>query len=518
MAVNNSRGVVELDEGFEAFAKEHVEKLLARLQSNLDISKKITEYASPDELTAAIDFDPPKVAGKTYAELGGLVDQVLLHAVRTGHPRYYNQLWSESDPMAVLGEWLSTTLNCTMYTYEVAGMFLLMERAVLKRMREKIGWEDGAGDGMLCPGGSICNMQALSFARHNKFPDMKKTGMFGSARCVIFCSAESHYSILKGAFTCGFGTDNVISVACDETGAMDPKAFEAAVEEHVALGHIPLMVQATAGTTVRGMYDPLNPIADVCEKHGIWLHVDGAWGGSVLLSDKYRHLMDGAARADSITWDGHKMLGTPQQCACLLLKSTKGLPASCNGVKAAYLFQPDKPYAELDTGDNHIQCGRRNDVLKFWLAWQSLADTGYAKRVDVLLDLARYMAGAIEKRAADGFVLTSQPACSNVCFFHIPEFLRTDPIAVEVLKGNVDILKTEAAAEFVLKCKKVPPAVKAAMCSEGTMMCGFQPDHGLPNHWRFIITNPRTTEAMLDDALNIIARLGDASAEVVLKV
>merc|ERR1712086_1072044 len=113
---------------------------------------------------------------------------------------------------------------------------------------------------------------------------------------------------------------------------------------------------------------------------------------------------------------------------------------------------------------------------------------------------------------ADGFVLASKPACSNVCFFHIPEFLRADPIAVEMLKGNVDILKTEAAAEFVLKCKKIPPAVKAAMCGEGSMMCGFQPDHGLPNHWRFIITNPRTTEAGRKSSLATNNLLEDTDA------
>ena len=163
---------------------------------------------------------------------------------------------------------------------------------------------------------------------------------------------------MKGAFTCGFGTDNVVSVACDENGAMDPAAFEAAVEEHVALGHIPLMVQATAGTTVRGMYDPLNPLADICEKHGIWLHVDGAWGGSVLLSDKYRYLMDGATRADSITWDGHKMLGTPQQCACLLLKDSKGLPASCNGVKVSHF----EIYIN-ESAHTFVNC---LDVLSIW--------------------------------------------------------------------------------------------------------------------------------------------------------
>ena len=120
----------------------------------------------------------------------------------------------------------------------------------------------------------------------------------------------------------------------------------------------------------------------------------------------------------------------------------------------------------LNTSVSLLSPAQTNDYRQ---AWQALGDVGYAKRVDTLLDLARYMADQIEKRAADGFVLTVQPACSNVCFFHIPEFLRSDPIAVEMLKtGNPDILKTDAAAGFVEKCKKVPPQVKMKMMEEGT--------------------------------------------------
>jgi glutamate/tyrosine decarboxylase-like PLP-dependent enzyme len=104
---------------------------------------------------------------------------------------------------------------------------------------------------------------------------------------------------------------------------------------------------------VRGAYDPFNPIADICEKNDMWMHVDGAWGGCTVMSEKYKGLAAGMERADSITFDAHKMLGAPQQCAFLLLKSKDGLPASCNGLKAAYLFQPDKPYVTT-TRHKHV--------------------------------------------------------------------------------------------------------------------------------------------------------------------
>ncbi len=131
------------------------------------------------------------------------------------------------------------------------------------------------------------------------------------------------------------------------------------------------MVVATAGTTVYGAFDPINDIADVCVAHGLWLHVDAAWGGGVLVSRRHRHLMDGVERSDSLTWNPHKLLGAPQQCSVFLTKH-EGLLQAAHSAQASYLFQPDKFYdVSYDTGDKTFQCGRKVDVFKFWLMWKA---------------------------------------------------------------------------------------------------------------------------------------------------
>lgn len=171
------------------------------------------------------------------------------------------------------GEWLTATANTNMFTYEIAPVFILMENVVLTKMREIIGWN--CGDSILAPGGSISNLYAFLAARHKMFPNYKEHG----AKClpgelVMFTSDQSHYSVKSCASVGGLGTDNCIMIQSDEQGRMIPSALEREIVKHKGLGHIPFFVTATAGTTVLGAFDPISEIADICDKYGLWLHID----------------------------------------------------------------------------------------------------------------------------------------------------------------------------------------------------------------------------------------------------
>lgn len=171
------------------------------------------------------------------------------------------------------GEWLTATANTNMFTYEIAPVFILMETVVLTKMREIIGWN--GGDSILAPGGSISNLYAFLAARHRMFPNYKEHG----AKClpgelVMFTSCQSHYSVKSCAAVSGLGTDNCIIINSDEAGRMIASELEKAIVERKAIGQIPFFVSATAGTTVLGAFDPLQDIADICQKYGLWFHVD----------------------------------------------------------------------------------------------------------------------------------------------------------------------------------------------------------------------------------------------------
>ena len=150
----------------------------------------------------------------------------------------------------------------------------------------------------------------------------------------------------------GLGLDNCREVPVDHRGRMDPVSLRKIIGEDKAKGFLPFFVNCTAGTTVVGAFDPINAIADICEEHGIWLHVDAAWGGGLLMSKTHRQArFSGVERANSLTWNPHKLMGTLLQCSTFHLKE-KGILADCNTMAARYLFQQDKHYdVSYDTGD-----------------------------------------------------------------------------------------------------------------------------------------------------------------------
>ncbi|KAK5239249.1 Glutamate decarboxylase 2, partial [Exophiala xenobiotica] len=175
-------------------------------------------------------------------------------------------------------------------------------------------------------GGSASNLSSIVIARNTLFPETKRLGNHAGGReLVMFTSEHGHYSIEKAAQQCGFGSESVVSVPVDPvTGDMDPKALDVLINREKQRGKTPFYVNATAGTTVLGSFDPFMAISEVARRHGLWMHIDGAWGGSFVFSDTLRErALRGCELADSIAINPHKMLGVPVTCSFLLLKDLR---------------------------------------------------------------------------------------------------------------------------------------------------------------------------------------------------
>lgn len=334
-------------------------------------SEKVCEWKEPEELKQLLDLELQS-QGESREQILERCRTVIHYSVKTGHPRFFNQLFSGLDPHALAGRIITESLNTSQYTYEIAPVFVLMEEEVLKKLRALVGWN--SGDGVFCPGGSISNMYAMNLARFQRYPDCKQRGLRALPPLALFTSKECHYSITKGAAFLGLGTDSVRVVKADERGRMIPEDLERQIILAEAEGSVPFLVSATSGTTVLGAFDPLDAIADVCQRHGLWFHVDN------------------------------------------LLKR-------CHGSQASYLFQQDKFYdVALDTGDKVVQCGRRVDCLKLWLMWKAQGGQGLERRIDQAFALTRYLVKEIKKR--EGFELVMEPEFVNVCFWFVPPSLR----------------------------------------------------------------------------------------------
>ncbi|KAL8561919.1 hypothetical protein ACOMHN_046709 [Nucella lapillus] len=459
------------------------------VKDGTDVHSKVVEFKHPEELGQILDLGLTD-SSTDNDQLLDLCRQIIRYSVKTGHPRFFNQLYGGLDPYGLAGAWLTDALNTSAYTFEVAPVLTLMEKEVVEQMLKLIGFPHG--DGVFCPGGSMSNMNAINVARHRTFPQVKRTGMTGLPPVCILTSEKGHYSILKGAALLGLGTDSVVKVKTDALGRMCPRALDHALIEVKAQGRVPIMVNATAGSTVLGSYDPLAEVAEVCEKHGgVWLHVDGAWGGAVLLSQHLRHKMKGIERCDSMTWNPHKLMGTPLQCSIFFTRH-KGLLEECHSARAGYLFQQDKFYdVSYDTGDKSLQCGRKVDVLKLWLMWKAKGTQQFARDIEHAFHCAHHLVKKL--KCTEGFRLVlDEPECTNVCFWFIPPSLRNQP-------------ETD---QWWAKIAKVAPQIKQRMVEAGTLLIGYQPDGDRVNFFRMVVSNTSATFQDMDFVVSEIARLG----------
>ncbi len=362
---------------------------------------------SPEELVAAIDLLIPD-RGKTDEELFALARQVVLNSPRTASRAFFNLLFSGRVAAALAGDILAAALNNTIHTFKGAGLQVLIEQVVVDELCRQAGFP--SGEGILTPGGSLSNLVAMAVARNEALADVRDDGHWTN-RLTAYTSDQGHYSIVKNAGILGIGRNLVRHVTSDQMGRIRPDQLEELIRQDLKTGLQPFFVNATAGTTVLGAYDSIPPLHDLCRHYGIWLHVDAAFGGSALLSSRHRELLTGCEQADSLTWDLHKMMGVPVSASAILMRK-KGLLAENFAEPAGYLFQSEDD--AFNPGLRSIQCGRRNDALKCWMALQSLGRDGYERRVDKQFELARQAADAVTRRPELELIL--EPQSINVCF------------------------------------------------------------------------------------------------------
>jgi glutamate/tyrosine decarboxylase-like PLP-dependent enzyme len=246
---------------------------------------------------------------------------------------------------------------------------------------------------------------------------MKSSGFRNSADLIAFISEEAHYSFEKSANVLGIGSQNVRKIKTDIAGRMIPEELELANEESLRQGKRPFFVGATVGTTVKGAFDPLEKIARIAKQHGLWFHVDGSFGGSVILSPRHCALLEGLGKADSFVWNAHKLMGLPLICSILLLRE-KGHLLNTNSVTGTdYIFH-DEAFGSHDLGPMSFQCGRRVDVLKLWLSWKFYGDKGFAERIDRFFELAAFAEDIVDRMPS--LELMAPRSSVNICFRYLP--------------------------------------------------------------------------------------------------
>ncbi|KAL2015815.1 hypothetical protein VTK56DRAFT_4731 [Thermocarpiscus australiensis] len=401
----------------------------------------------PEDLARELSLCLPKGEGRGEEGLLETIKDVLKYSVNTWDQGFLDKLYASTNPVGVVSELLLSVLNTNVHVYQVSPALSVIEKHTAKTLAALFGFTGPRAGGVTCQGGSSSNLTSIVIARNALYPECKTQGN----NCVpgpfvLFTSAHGHYSVEKAAVTCGLGSAAVWTVPVDKAGRMVPSALRDLVIRAKSEGKTPLYVNATAGTTVLGSFDPFEEIAAVCREFNLWMHIDASWGGPAIFSAAHRHKLAGSHLAHSLTVNPHKMMSVPVTCSFLLGPDTAVFHRA-NTLPAGYLFHassgdsepprqqtngsapppadPDAAAAAApeveevwDLADLTLQCGRRADSLKLALSWVYHGAAGFARQVDGAFAAAAYLADLLARR--EEFVLVSEnpPPCLQVCFYY----------------------------------------------------------------------------------------------------
>lgn len=377
--------------------------ILFEEEKNNPVAKPIATLALFNKIDLSLTSE-----GLIDEDLKKVLKSIIKSTPKTASTSFFNQLFGGRIGKAALGDLLAVMLNNSMYTYKVAGPQVGIEKEIIKNICKLANYPKNS-NGTLAPGGSMTNMMAVIMARDCTSPKIRTEGI--SQKMTLYTSEASHYSITKNAALIGVGKDNVRFVETDGKGKMQAAHLDTLIMEDIANGYHPFFVNATAGTTVLGAFDDLKSISDVCKKHELWLHVDGAYCGAVIFSERYKYLVSGLEFSDSFSVNAHKMLGTPLGCSIIITKHNAQLHQSFSN-EADYLYQTDGD--DFNLGKTSLQCGRRNDGLKLWTLWKSIGTKGLERIVDKQFKLAKVARDYINSNP--DYTLYSFEDSISICF------------------------------------------------------------------------------------------------------
>lgn len=345
-----------------------------------------------------------------------VLDEVCREMVEKGFhvpaANYFGLMNPTPTYMGVLAEALVAALNPQLATLARSQLASKIELETVRWIGERVGWP-GEFNGTFTSGGNEANFSGLALALAARFPNWVEEGVAAiGGRPVVYASAEAHHSLDKSAGLLGIGRKALRRIAVNEDLQLDPQKLESTIAGDFAAGARPFCVVATAGTTNSGTVDDLTAISDICRRHDLWLHVDGAYGAAAIFSDQYRDLVRGIERADSLTIDPHKWLAMP---------FAAGLVLTCHPEMLERAFSVAAPYMPKAAGarlpDNSrisTQWTRRMNSLKLWLTLRVHGRKAYGELIDHQLELSRGFAAWV--RRAEHFELAAPQILPIVAF------------------------------------------------------------------------------------------------------
>jgi aromatic-L-amino-acid/L-tryptophan decarboxylase len=376
----------------------------------------VLSRSAPGTVAAALPASAPS-GGVPFDDLFGEFEQAMVPGLtHWNSPTFFAYFSISARGPGILADFLSSALNQQAMLWRTSPAATEVEAVVLGWLRQLLGLP-ASFEGVIYDTASISTLHALAAARGAALPAVRSEGLAASGRAVrVYCSQHAHSSVDKAVILLGLGHRALVKIPCDAEFRLRPAELARAIDADLAAGHLPLAVVATAGTTSTTSVDPLGEIAELCERRGLWLHIDAAYGGAAALVPGHEWVLAGAERADSLVVNPHKWLFTPFDLSAFYCRRM-------DVVRAAFSLVPEylttsEPAQVRNLMDTGIQLGRRFRALKLWAILRYFGSEGIRARLAEHIRLARLFAGWVD---ADGdFERVAPVPMSVVCFRWTP--------------------------------------------------------------------------------------------------
>jgi glutamate/tyrosine decarboxylase-like PLP-dependent enzyme len=408
--------------------------------------RRIAPGASGSAARAALALDVPDDPMPDDALFEHLRALTFDWAAYCGHPRFMAYITGAGTVPGAAADLLAAGLNMNLGGWRLSPGASEIERCLIRWLSAAFGLPAEAG-GLVVSGGAMANFTALKAARdHQLGYDVRRRGVAAFGPVAVYASDEVHVTTDRAVDMLGLGTDSLRRIPVDADFRMPMGALTEAIRKDRDAGVRPLIVVATAGTVATGSIDPLPEIADLCRDEGLWMHVDGAYGGPAVLSDALRPLLDGIERADSIAFDPHKWMYTPHSGGCVLVRDERLLQDAFQA-EASYVHEDEeRTEHEVDFGRLGAQFSRGFQALKIWVSLLAHGRRAYSERIAHDAALAKYLADRVE--AHEAFELVTPARLSICCFRYVPpSFSPGTPQAEAYLDQLNERIMTEIQAD-----------------------------------------------------------------------
>lgn len=399
---------------FEREGHQLIDMLAHYLETSIQGTEPLNRWIDPAE---QYDYWSRELETEDN-DLHQLFEKYMSHSLKLHHRNYMGHQVAVPAPDAVLASLLTDMLNNVAVVYEMGPAAVAMERAVIKRVARRFGFDDQA-DGFMTSGGSLANLTAMLAIRSIKGRDDVWSHGIKGVQYAVMASDEAHYSIEKALRVMGFGSEGCIKVPAGDDYTMRTDLLPELLAKARAEGKEVLGVVGSACSTSMGIYENLNAIADFCQKENLWFHVDAAHGGPAIFSDRYRHLLSGIERADSITMDFHKMMMTPALATAVIFRHG-GDSYKTFAQKAQYLWEEPSEPEWYNLGQRSYECSKLMMGTRVYTLFKCYGDRLFGEYVDRTYDMARQFAALIE--AHPHMELALQPQTNVVCYRYRPDF------------------------------------------------------------------------------------------------